>query len=203
MPEVFLAVEDDLSEAVAKKLLLRVAPEFAIRLSFRRQGNQYLKGRIQEFNNIARSIAPVLVLTDLDEHPCPPALIAAWAGKQPIHPDLLLRIAVRETEAWLLADRESFAEYTGIPPSKITESPEALHDPKETLLKLVRRHCKHRELKADLLPARGAAAKVGLGYNPALCRYVGERWSPHAASLHAPSLMRAQQRIRELAARLR
>jgi hypothetical protein len=203
MVGICLAAEDVLSETVVEKVILNVAPEFEIEQRFPTRGNQYIKNQLSKFNAIARSIMPVLVLTDLDHHPCPSRLIHDWKGKQRIAPNLLLRVAIRETEAWLLADRETFSEFTGIPPVKITEVPETLSDPKEELLRLVRRYCKNREIKADLLPEPGAAAKVGLGYNAALCRYVREFWSPDSASAHAPSLERARRRIGDLASRLR
>ncbi|SMF95363.1 protein of unknown function [Methylomagnum ishizawai] len=203
MPGIYLAAEDQLSIAVAEKLLLSIDPAFEIEQPFPLRGNQELKRRMAAFNNIARSTLPVLVLTDLDAHPCPSALVQAWRGKERFSPNLLFRIAVRETEAWLLADRESFSAYTGIPIDKITQTPEDESDPKGELLRLIRRHCKNRELKAALLPTPGAAAKVGLGYNDALCRYVRGHWSPQSAAALAPSLVRAQRRIGELASRLR
>jgi hypothetical protein len=202
MAGICLATEDPLSETVAEKLILEVKEAFNIEHRFPTSGNQYLKNRLTIFNTIARTTTPVLLFTDLDNTPCPSELIKNWLGKERPSPNLLFRVAVRETEAWLLADRETFSEFTGIPFSKLPEAPEALPDPKSELLRLIRRYCKNRDIKKDVLPEPNVVARVGLGYNATLCRYVREWWSPEAASVSAPSLARARQRIRELAVNL-
>jgi len=102
-----LATEDELSEAVLSRLLSD-ARRFAIGRRYRRGGNGYLKSTIAGWNRAATGI-PFLVLTDLDTHHCPSELIASWLAA-PQHPNLVFRIAVREVESWLLADRTNFAE---------------------------------------------------------------------------------------------
>lgn len=203
MMRIGLAVEDQLSEAVAEKLLTTVDADFVIEQRFPPNGNQYLKNRLSVFNAIARSTLPILLLTDLDAHVCPSQLVDTWRGKERITSNLLFRVAIRETEAWLLADRETFADYARIPLDKITETPESLQDPKQELLRLIRRYNKAWANKNDLLPDPGSTAKVGLGYNATLCHYVRQFWSPISAATRSPSLNKARQRIGELAYRLR
>jgi hypothetical protein len=106
---VNLAFEDALIES----LLLRILPvQFATRTIYNRGGYGYLKRTVNGFNNAAQGI-PFLVGTDLDTYECPPALIDDWLPR-PKHDNLLIRVAVREAEAWVLADRDGFAQFLGI-----------------------------------------------------------------------------------------
>lgn len=198
--DICLATEDPLSEAVAERLVMDSGKPWRIAQCFGKGGNQYLKSKLDAFANIAQSI-PVLLTTDLDQDACAPELIRQWRGKKRFPDTLLIRVAVRETEAWLLADAEGFSAFSGVPRGKIPDSPETLADPKRELLALVRRHGL-RALKAELLPEPGARSKVGLGYNQALCQFVRDSWSADRAELAADSLARARKRIRELGRRV-
>lgn len=199
---VYLATEDPLGEAVAERLVQEENQGIRIAVRMGRKGNGYLRRNIKDFNEIARS-APVLLFTDLDRIECPMALIEDWHGKAVLRDMLLFQIAVRETEAWLLADREGFAAFSGVPIHRIPLQPESLNDPKEILINLIRRYSKKRAIKADILPEKGSTAKVGLAYNQALCRFVRESWSLERAAQYADSLDRARRRIHELRIKLR
>lgn len=98
---VNLAVEDELSEVVLRRLLAD-ARCYAVGTVYGRRGNGYLRKTIVGWNRAARG-CPFIVLTDLDNTRCAPSLIAEWLTV-PKHPNLLFRIAVREVEAWLLSD---------------------------------------------------------------------------------------------------
>ncbi len=188
MTDFTVATEDALSEAVAITLLRQVGGH-AVHTCLRRNGYGYLKGQISSFNQIARNVGPVLLITDLDRWTCPPGLIADWLPASP-SPRLLFRVAVRETESWLLSDREAFAAYLGISSAKVPERPDDLNDPKTALLHLVRKS-KRRELRQDLLPASGISFPVGLGYNDRLMQFVNEHWDCHRAAQISHSLARA------------
>ena len=199
--DIFLAIEDILSEAVATKLLEFSGLGFQIQQSFRKQGNGYLKSNMDKFRNIAKT-TPVLLLTDLDKEDCAPILIRRWLGNKTVPRALLFRVAVRETEAWLLADAEGFAAFSGVPPKKIPKDVEAIADPKSTLIELIRRYGR-RSLKADIVPEPGVIAKVGLAYNATLCNFVSEYWSPKRAEGVADSLARTRLSITKLDERLK
>lgn len=188
MTDFAVATEDALSEAVAETLL-RQTGGHVVQRRIRRNGYGYLKTRIGAFNQMAKTVMPVLLVTDLDRWTCPPELIADWlpSGSDP---RLLFRVAVRETESWLLADRHAFAEFLGIPTVVVPERPDDLVDPKAALLKLVRK-AKRRDLKQDILPARGVSFPVGLGYNDRLIRFVREGWDSRRAAQVSVSLARA------------
>jgi hypothetical protein len=94
------------------------------------------------------------------------------------------------TESWLLSDRGAFAAFIGLPVATVPVQPDELADPKAALLKLVRKS-KHRDLKQDILPARGISSPVGLGYNDRLVHFVREQWDSQRAAQVSPSLARA------------
>ena len=90
MTDFAVATEDALSEAVAITLLRQVGGH-AVHTCLRQAGYGYLKGRIASFNQIARNVRPVLLITDLDRWSCPPGLIADWLPAGP-SPRLLFKI---------------------------------------------------------------------------------------------------------------
>jgi hypothetical protein len=196
MTEIYLATEDALSEAVAERLVMDANRTLRVAVRMGRQGNGYLKQKLPELTRVANSI-PVLMLTDLDKIECPPALIANWSSSRPLPPSMLFRVAVREVEAWLLADRKGFAGFVGAPLNKLPLNPDSLDDPKQTLLGFVRRYGR-REIKADMLPKPGTRSTVGLGYNQRLSRFVTEVWDPERATTCSDSLARAFKRLRNL-----
>jgi hypothetical protein len=191
-----VATEDELSEAVARKLVegAKIASEGV--KCVRRNGFGYLKGNLKKFSEAAR-IFPVLMLTDLDQKPCVPGMIADWFAGLEKPAGLLFRVAVRETEAWLLADRVAVAEFFGVAAKRIERDSEGIDRPKEYLLNLAR--SAPRRLRDDLLPKRGAAATQGLGYNARLCEFVETIWSPRRAAESCRSLQKTIRRIDALA----
>jgi len=191
--DIAIATEDELSETLIETLLHHSGRPVQIAQRFRQHGFGYLKSRMDVFNQMARW-RPVLVLTDLDQGACAPQLRKDWLRHQSPAPNLLFRVAVREVEAWLLADGEAFARFLGIDPSRVPALPEALPDPKQALLGLVRKS-RQRDLKRDILPTPGARTVQGLGYNEQLCRFVRDHWRVDRAIPHSPSLNRAWQRI--------
>jgi len=195
MLSLTLATEDQLSEAVAIRIVDDF-PTLRVDKCIRRNGNGYLRSRIHAFAEIARR-SPVLVLTDLDSTICPATLREGWLNRRECPPGLLLRVAQREIESWLLADHEAITALLG--PSvrrRLPRQPDTLRDPKAFLLELARRA--PRNVKQDLLPEPGGFASKGLGYNARLCEMVRTTWQPRQAADRSPSLDRAIRRIAEL-----
>jgi hypothetical protein len=175
-----VATEDALSEAVARRLVAEAIGTASEEIeAVRKGGYGYLKNRLPVFCTIGRR-RPVFVLTDLDKATCAPRLIARWMSGLTHSPLLLFRVAVREIEAWLMADRPAMAEFLHISLAKIPRRPEAIQDPKQQLLTIARKA--PRALRNDLLPARGTPTSQGLGYNARLCEFVQESWSPDRAA---------------------
>jgi len=188
---LLVAAEDELSCEVLRKLVT-ASGRFAISSEINTRGNDQLRKSIKKFK-YASHVLPHIVLTDLDRYPCPPALIKDWgAGKLPTR--LMLRIAVREVEAWLLADRYGIADFLQVSLNKIPLAPELEPDPKRTLLNLARKS-RSRRLTQELLPEQGSVACIGPLYNARLSEFVNTTWNLEQACDAAPSLARAVSRL--------
>lgn len=199
MADFFLATEDQLSETLASHLVCKAGHTVAGKIPKDRRkhaGFGYLKSRLPDFVASCQGGINFLLLADLDTCPCPPQLLDSWFGNLAKPKSLLVRVAVREAEAWVLADRGEFAEWLGVPKDVIPQLPEHCLDPKAELLKLAARS-RFRDIREGLLPRKGALSKVGIEYNSLLCDFVTTRWHIDEASLIAPSLAKALQRLRE------
>lgn len=189
---VVLAVEDELSASVLRKLLLQHCSGLSIDRVINARGYGPLKAGLTKFK-AASHVLPHIILTDLDRHPCPPALLADWKADV-LPPQCLVRVAVREVEAWLLADREGLAEFLNVALNKFPEQPEAEPDPKRKLVNLARKS-RSRRLSAELVPAVGSCAPIGPGYNIRPSDFVANTWNVDRARSRAPSLDRTIRRI--------
>lgn len=194
---LLIAFEDEPSEAVLRKLIAAADRGFSVSRVFPARGNGQLKARMATFRS-ASHVVPHVILTDLDRYPCPLALLRDWKATD-LPSGLLVRIAVREVEAWLLADREGIADFLGIPKTKLLTNPEADPDPKRTLLNLARRSRKRR-LATEMVPEPGSCASIGPLYNRRLCEFVATAWNMERAIPLAPSLDRAFARLRSFPA---
>lgn len=185
-----LVYEDPISEFVMVKLVEKTK-KFSIGGSYSEGGFGYIKRNIKGFNEASKGY-PFFVLTDLDACECAPTLLLDWLTV-PQHPNLIFRIAVREIEAWLLADIDGFSNYTGVSKTNFHDKPEELPDPKSYLLQLVRK-CRKRDIRQDLLP-KDEFAKVGPNYNGRLAEFVINHWSISRAIKRSDSLQRAYNHL--------
>ncbi len=189
---VVLVVEDELSEVVMRRLVRDYAGHLVIDRVFRPRGCGQIKVRMPQFRQACLAL-PHIVLTDLDRYPCAPALLSDWDADG-LPDSLLFRVAVKEVEAWLLADRSGIADFLGVPPVKVPANPELEADPKRTLLNLARKSRKKR-LAEGLLPPLGSASPIGPLYNISLGEFVAGNWDVGNAIDNAASLARAVTRI--------
>lgn len=189
-----IAVEDPLSEAVLRKILLCSEQPYIIGSCFSRGGFGYLKKSIRGFNNAAKGI-PFLVLTDLDRTGCAPMLIREWL---PIsgHRNLMLRVAVREVEAWILADRSAFATFLMISKNLVPVNADEIDDPKRLVVNLARKS-KQREVRKAIVPGLKSTAKVGPDYNGSLMLFAERFWNIDEAVKNSPSLERTVRAVKE------
>ncbi len=191
---MILAVEDPLSEAIARRLLLVLRPELIPTAVLGLGGRDSVRVRCRELNRSAAHL-PVLVLTDQDvPDRCPPTLLIEWLGTA--RPNLIFRVAVMEVESWVMAHRDAFAAFISVPCNRVPANTDALPDPKQTLVNLARRS-RRRDIRADLVPAAGSTAQVGPAYNPRLREFVESTWDPVAAADTSASLRRAVERLRD------
>lgn len=194
MPEIYLSTvfEDDLSGAVVDRILSASQREYVVATRHNSGGYGWIKSRIRGFNNAAKGM-PYLVLTDLDVCECAPSLIRHWLAR-PKHPNLLLRVAVREVESWLLACKEPLAAFLGILENRIPTDVDDIRNPKEFLVNLARGSRK-RDIRLDLVPRDGSTARVGPDYNGRLMRFVDQHWDPATASRNSPSLQKTLEAL--------
>lgn len=189
-----IAFEDPLSEALLDSILAQSGRLFCVGGRYSRGGYGYLKSRIRAFNSASR-VTPFLVLTDLDNNECAPRLKTDWLAGRREHPNLLFRVAVREVEAWVMADREAFSNFLGIRVSRLPQDLDSVTDPKRLLLALTRQS-RRRQLREAILPPSSSSRTQGPDYNARLIEFVWSHWRLSVARSHSLSLRRAENRLK-------
>jgi len=191
-PSIIIAVEDELSAAVMERLIIFSERNFTINRVVNTRGNGMLKKKIPIFRAASQTL-PHIVLTDLDRCPCSSVLLHDWGATQ-LPKNLLFRIAVREVEAWLLADKMGVSEFLHIDINKVPDNPETEDDPKQTLINLARKSKKPKLLQG-FIPDTSSSAPIGPLYNSCCISFVNTQWNIMRARQNAPSLDRALLRI--------
>lgn len=151
------------------------------------RGSSGFWGRVPEINRSAEALT-VFAVGDLDREACPGRVVAERLPGR--NRRMIVRLAVREIESWLLADRESMGELLKVLPRKLPAEPDQLADPKAELVRLAR-YSKSKEIRACLVPRPGSSAVVGVEYNLTLLSYVERLWRPREGAKVSPSLRRA------------
>ncbi len=190
---VAVAGEGQLDLAVGRRLLSICGYDLDRQYDARGKGN--LDKQIPGYNNAAR-LQPWLVLRDLDhDAECAPALIPRLLRTK-AH-SLILRIAVRSVESWLMADREALSRFLQVGIGHIPDQPELESQPKKKMVEIAMQS-RRRTIIADMVPPRGLTSKVGRRYNLQLLRFVAGPWNPERASVRADSLRRCVAALRML-----
>lgn len=193
---IAVVAEDRLTEAVLHKCVGGVLPDFRIHRTEVKGGRGNVQRELRAYAALA-GLMPVLVGVDLDDDECAPTLLANWG--MPSQRGLLVRVAVREIEAWVLADQKRVASLIGAAANEVPKRPDQLADPKRSLLELARTHAKS-DVKADLVPRNYDAQypRIGPAYNLRMCAFVKDRWRPHVAREKSKSLNRALLALEQL-----
>ena len=190
------AVEGIVDEAVLRCLVQYVGAKPGT--VHGKNGKTHLRQRLNGYNQAAR-FSPWVVLVDLDqEAECAPPLRTAWLPDPAPH--MCFRVAVREVEAWLLADRERLSTFLSIAASRVPREPEAEPDPKRTVVDLARQ-ARRREIREDMVPRPGSGRTVGPAYASRLIEFVSHPtagWRPNVAAKHSDSLRRCLACLRKL-----
>lgn len=194
MTPIAIATEDELSEAVAMRLIAELQEPHYVTHKLRKGGFGYLRSKMDNWCQMAQHQV-MLVLTDLDQAKCAGELREQWLSTRSEPARLLLRVAVREVESWVLADHAAMRVLIG-PKGTLPPHPDELLDPKQALLRLA--NCAPRGVRDDLLRVADGRLAQGLGYNACLVHWVGSVWNPGQAAERSPSLQRARKRLREV-----
>ena len=197
MNRVLLVGEDTLSCALGERLIATCLPSWQLaRPPINTGGVTKLVKALPRYQEQAIHVQPVLCIADTDGH-CALELVRTWLP--PNSPRrLILRLAVTEAECWLLADRQGFAEFLGVPVAKVPGRPEEETDAKRVVLTLARRS-RHRTMRDEIVSPRDRV-KPGAGYNLHLASFARGQWSAERAAAASPSLQRAINRVTALGA---
>jgi len=184
---VDILVEGTLDLSISKRLLRHTG--LIPGRVFGQTGKTDVVSRLPRYNAAAR-YSPWFALCDLNgDAECAP-LYKTQVLPNP-SPWMVFRIAVREVEAWLLADRKNFSAFLGVRMADLPMRAERVHNPKETVVRIARRS-RYRRIREEIIPRAGSGATVGPGYTGTLAEFVGHpeqvRWDPAEAASRAPSL---------------
>jgi len=153
-----------------------------------KNGKPALRDKINGYNHAARH-TPWVVLVDLNsDADCAPLLRHDWLPTPA--PQLCFRVAVRQVEAWLMADAETLAAYLGVMPRRIPVAPETLPNAKVEMVNIARRS-RRSAIRQDMVPRQGSGRAVGPAYTSRMIEYAERHWRPKVAAQHADSLRRA------------
>jgi hypothetical protein len=192
------AVEGIVDEAVVRRLIEHVGAMLGP--VYGKGGKPQLLKNLRGYNEAARH-GPWIVLVDLDrDAECAPPFCSEWLPA--VAPQMCFRIAVREVETWLMADREHLADFLRIPLSHIPSALESIADPKQTLVNMARRS-RLRAIQKDMVPRPESGRQVGPAYPSRLIEFVENRrkgWRPDVAARSSSSLSRCLQCLHRLAA---
>jgi len=193
--QILVVGEDVLCCAFGEKLAHAVLPNWMLaRESINTKGITKLVPSLSRYQEQARHIQPVICIADTDRR-CPVELLAQWLENHK-EPRFIFRLAVAEAESWLLADRETLAEFLAVPVGKIPDRPDELADPKREVLALARRS-RRRLIRTEVVSSSDFS-KPGNGYNIHLGEYIRTHWRALQAAKRSPSLARAIRSIRTL-----
>jgi hypothetical protein len=182
---------------VDEVIIRRVLESLGIGLGpvYGKRGKEHLKAQIGAYNWAAQH-NDWLVLVDLDdEEECAPALQRNWLLAP--SPRMCFRVAVREIEVWLMADRERLATFLSVSEAVIPGNPEAESDPKRCLIAIAQRS-RLRGIREDMVPRPESGRKVGPAYASRLIEFAtsSDGWRPDVASQNSDSLSRCMRDLR-------
>lgn len=180
------AVEGILDETVARAVITSAGG--ILGNVYGKLGKSALRERIVGYNRAAR-LGPWLVLVDLDQDAdCPAAFRQSWVPIAERH--LCFRVAVRQIEAWLMADAETLSSFLGVAENRIPNAPEDVANSKEKMVAIASRS-RRRAIREDMVPRLGSGRHVGPAYTSTLIEYAAGHWRPRVAAKRAESLRRA------------
>ncbi len=204
---VTIVPEGQLEDDALRQLIAHSCPEIVIMesLLIRKNPNRETKapGRdsirlnAKRYRNAAeKGGISFILLCDLESnYTCAPELLADWSLAVPMPDKFIFNIAVRSTEAWLMADQEKIAQFLSVSSARIPTKPDEIDQPKKTLIGIARQSSDAGIRKAFMpQPKR----EVGFGYIECMRDYIQNHWRIDNAADASPSLSRALDRLRQI-----
>jgi hypothetical protein len=186
--------EADLDAAILEYLMQRCGIDTNQFVFIPTGGKSKLDRRLAEANRSARALS-VIVLRDMDfDACCPGELVEKLVRRR--NAGLLIRIAVREIEAWLLADRDGFGSFMGVASNRIPEQTDNIGSPKDLVLSLAW-HSKKSGIRADMVDITDINQE-GPAYAERLLEFAWFHWSVDDAAERNISLRRCLSRLSTL-----
>jgi hypothetical protein len=187
------AAEGAVDDAVLRRLLRDAGHE--VDAIYAQGGKSGLLKRLQGYNAAAR-LRPWIVLIDLNgDAACAPEYVASTLPSPA--KNMCFRVAVRQVESWLLADRQALARHLKVSQAHIPRNPDGLPNAKAALVNIARRST-GRGVREGMVPTPGSGRQVGVAYTATMIEFIEGAWKPEDASTHSNSLRRCLERLREL-----
>jgi hypothetical protein len=192
------AVEGLIDEAVLSRLIHEAGG--VLGPVFGKSGKEHLRQRMNAYNRAAQ-FAPWVVLVDLDrDADCAPPFREVWLPQAARL--MCFRCAIRAVESWLLGDAGALAGFLGVAVARIPSEPEALPDPKRSMVELAQ-HSRRRSVRNEMVPSPGSGQREGPGYSGRMIEFAQSYWRPDEAAQRVDSLAHCRRRLAELVARAR
>lgn len=193
-----VVVEGDTDLPVVRKLALDAGLEISVEIDC--GGKARLDEDLPGYNDAAQGW-PWFVLRDLDhDAPCAGDFVRALRFSPSRW--MCFRIAVRELEAWLLADVEGLAGFLEVQEAWIPLEPDSEADPTAVLVNLARRS-RRSSIRRAMVPAAQTSAVVGPLYEAKIIEFGERYWDLARACRRSESLRRARRAVRELSSNWR
>lgn len=187
-----VVVEGDLEIAIATRILSERGHPTSPELYVNKRGQAAFWRDAPRLNEAARNLA-ILGLVDLEQEHCVSGLLSRKLPRGKAA-QFVLRVAVRMSESWLLADTANVASYFKIPEAKLPRQPDIEPHPKRELVRLVQLYST-ASLRRDMVPQAGRAVLTGPFYEEHLADFARKYWNTEAAARRSPSLKRSLQAI--------
>ena len=196
MSVIYLVSEDSLGCCIAESIVKHYRPDCIPHPIRDTGGLSVILRKLSDYNRTAAALK-FFVVVDLDRENCVVEFIDKCFSGAPLSRGLLFRVAVREVESWLLADRAGFCDYFKISSQKLQKDPDSLRNPKEFLIHIINKYCKNRNYREDITPQEKTGALTGPAYNVRLIQFVKTKWSAKKAEKNSLSLRRAINAVKK------
>jgi len=201
--KLFIVGEDAVTYTIIKKILTHCSNNFEIISELPARGGQ-VKSQIKQYNKLSETY-PVILLIDLDNNDCAPQLLNKLISVK--NKNFIFNIAIDEAEAWLMADREGFADYFKINLKEIpvaclkkqgggkalTEMNFSVKSSWFLTHELIKKS-RSSEFIQQLTPKPNASK--GPEYNPCILPFIENKWNIDNACKNSDSLNRMITRIK-------